>query len=283
MAEPKRWLVLSVEAPSDEQGILAEGLLALGGTAIQENGRELITYLDAPDDIDAFVERARRELGCDVRWRWQANEDWSETWKRGLKPRRVGVSFIVAPSWTQPETRPGDHVIVIDPEMAFGTGEHGTTRGALRFLEQVIEPGARVLDVGTGSAILAIGAAMLGAREVIAVDNDPDAILNAYDNVERNGVTAAVRLEERIVDADYLRAAGEGSFDVIVANVLSGVLRPLLSAFHDALRPGGHVILGGILDHESDGMLAALEAADFVVRGEDLENEWWGVHAVKPA
>jgi ribosomal protein L11 methyltransferase len=280
-----KWLVVTIEAPSERDNeALSAGLLALGGSAVQEDGAQLTTYVEAPADIDAWVERARSVLrdaaGADValEWQWQENEDWSETWKRGLKPRRVGKSFIVTPSWATPELRADDRVIVIDPEMAFGTGEHGTTRGALRFIEQVVKPGDRVIDVGTGSAILAIGAAMLGAAHVIGVDNDADAILNARDNIVRNG-TPDIMLEEGFVDEAYLRAAGEGAFDVVVANVLSGVLKPLLASFHASLVPGGYVILGGILEEEADEMMDALAAAGFEVLGEDLENEWWGVLA----
>lgn len=285
--EPK-WLVITIEAPAESANeALSAGLLALGGSAVQEAGAQLTTYVEAPPDIDAWLERARAVLhhaaGTDVTivWHWQKNEDWSETWKRGLKPRRVGKSFVVTPSWAAPALRENDKVIVIDPEMAFGTGEHGTTRGALRFIEQVVKPGDRILDVGTGSAILAIGAAMLGASQVIGVDNDADAILNARDNIMRNGVSDIV-LEEGFVDEAYLRAAGAGAFEVLVANVLSGVLKPLLDAFYAALVPGGYVILGGILEEEADEMLDALTAAGFAVQGEDLENEWWGVLAQRP-
>lgn len=284
-----KWLVVTIEAPSERANeALSAGLLALGGSAVQEDGAQLTTYVKAPDDVEAWLERARPILhdaaGVDVSitWQWQENEDWSETWKRGLKPRRVGRSFIVTPSWATPELRAGDKVIVIDPEMAFGTGEHGTTRGALRFIERVVKPGDRVIDVGTGSAILAIGAAMLGAVHVIGVDNDADAILNARDNIVRNGVPDIV-LEEGFVDEAYLRAAGAGAFDVVVANVLSGVLKPLLASFYSSLVPGGYVILGGILEEEANEMLDALAAAGFVVLGEDLENEWWGVLGQRPS
>ncbi|HEX6559804.1 MAG TPA: 50S ribosomal protein L11 methyltransferase, partial [Longimicrobiales bacterium] len=179
----KRWLVLTVEAPSEAQrDALVEGLLALGGSAVQENGPQLTTYIAAPPATDAFIAEAQATLrgliAVEPRLTWllQDDADWSQNWKRGLRPKRVGRHFIVAPSWTTPERRTGDHVIIIDPEMAFGTGEHATTRGALRFLEEVTTPGDRVLDVGTGSAILAIGAAMLGATSVLGVDNDADAI-----------------------------------------------------------------------------------------------------------
>lgn len=278
-----KWLVLTVQAPSEDvKSTLAEGLVALGGTSVVENGLQLETYVQPPDDVERWLENARATLQTDVQSRWQEDEDWSETWKRGLRPRRVGKSFIVTPSWATPEARDGDRIIVIDPEMAFGTGEHGTTRGALRFLEQVVQRGDRVIDVGTGSAILAIGAAMLGATHVVGVDNDPDAILNARDNVTRNGVANAVELSEGFVDEPYLARYGAGSFDVVVANVLSSVLKPLLGSFFAATRPGGHVILGGILEHEADDMITASTAAGFQVMAEDLEQEWWGVLLRKP-
>lgn len=279
-----RWLVVTVEAPSDtSRDALVEGLLSLGGSSVQESAHALVTYIAAPDDVEAWLSRAVEHLhaltGAEqkIAWRWQENEDWSESWKRGLKARRVGRHFVVTPSWIVPELRAGDRVIVIDPEMAFGTGEHGTTRGALRFLEQVTKRGDRVLDIGTGSAILAIAAAQLGAGEVIALDNDADAILNARDNVQRNHVADAVQLDVRFVDAAYLNEVGAERFDIIVANVLSGVLKPLLSAFFNAVVVKGYVILGGILREESNEMVQAAHAAGFTVLGEDLEDEWWGV------
>lgn len=278
------WLVITVEVPSDDaRDAITEGLFNFGATSVQEAGPALVTYLPAPSDVDTTLRTLQAELqkiaGDDVRLthRLQADEDWSETWKRGLRPRRVGKHFIVAPSWTEPEVREGDRVITIDPEMAFGTGEHATTRGALRALEQIVRPGDCILDVGTGSAILAIGAAMLGATEVIAVDNDPDAILNARDNVVRNNVADAIQLEESLVDGPYLARFGENHFDIIVANVLSGILKPLLGDFRESVRPDGHIILGGILEQEADEMLEACTAAGLHVINEDLEAEWWGV------
>jgi ribosomal protein L11 methyltransferase len=277
MPRPTRWLVLTARASSDAQkDALTEGLLALGGTAVQEQHGTLTSYLAPPDDVDAFLARARSVLDAEIEWKWQEDEDWSETWKRGLQPRRVGRHFLVAPTWTQPEKRAGDRVISIDPEMAFGTGEHATTRGALRFLEKCVQPGHVVLDVGTGSAILAIGAALCGAGSVLGVEYDEDAIINASDNIVRNAVEQVVKLDTALVDDAYLRARGDGSFDVIAANVLSSVLKPLLASFHRSLKADGHLILGGILETEADEMIEAAEAAGFRLVAEDLEEEWWG-------
>ena len=277
MPKPTRWLVVTVQASSDAHAeALTEGLLALGGSAVQEENGQLTSYLAPPDDAEAFVEHARTTLQTDVTWRWQDDEDWSETWKRGLQPRRVGRHFVVAPTWTTPAQRAGDRIISIDPEMAFGTGEHATTRGALRFLERCVEPGDKMLDVGTGSAILAIGAALCGAAHVLAVEYDEDAIINARDNIVRNKVEDVVTLETAMVDDAYLQVHGDGAFELIAANVLSSVLKPLLGAFHRSIKPGGHLILGGILESEADDMIDAAEQHGFTLLGEDLEEEWWG-------
>jgi ribosomal protein L11 methyltransferase len=270
------WLVISVRNEPDTRESVAATLLALGGTAVQEQDEQLISYISPPADLDTWISLAQETLQTKFEWRWQADEDWSETWKRGLQPRRVGRHFVVAPSWTQANVRGGDRLIVMDPEMAFGTGEHATTRGALRFLEKCTQPGDRVLDVGTGSAILAIGAALCGAAQVLAVEYDEDAILNARDNIVRNRVQAVVTLQTALVDDALLSAHIEKPFDIIVANVLSGVLHPLLPSFRRALRAGGQLILGGILESEADDMIEAASAAEFTLAAEDLEEEWWG-------
>ena len=282
---PDRWLVLTVHAPADEAGgAIAEGLIALGGTAIVEETDGWSTYLPPPDDPETFIDEARETLcahapGAELRlsWRWEPNEDWMVAWRRGLRPRRVGERLIVAPTWTEPEAGPEDIVLWIDPQMAFGTGEHASTRGVLRLLEASIRPGDRVLDVGTGSGILAIAACRLGASHVLAVESDPVAIPTARENLERNGVAEAVTLENALVDHAYLDALGPGSVDLIVANVLSGVLIPLLPAFRRVLAPAGRAILGGILTTEADRVVAAAEAVGFDVAREDVEDEWWSV------
>ena len=272
----KRWLVIEVPTAEDNTEALSEQLLALGGTAVHQQADALVTYIAEPADPESFIADAQKQIGADLKWSWQEDQDWSEQWKRGLQPRRVGKSFIVAPTWTEPTIRDGDRVILIDPEMAFGTGEHATTRGALRFIEQCVRDGDRVLDVGAVSAILAIGAAMCGAREVLAVEYDEDAMINARDNIERNDVANVVTLDTAMVDDAYLKRCGDHAFDLIAANVLSGVLHPLLPAFHRALKPEGFLILGGILEAEADDMIDAAHTAGFTLRAEDLEEEWWG-------
>lgn len=286
---PDKWFVLTVRPPSEEAAAeFAEALIALGGTAVEEERGRLTTYLPPPADPDRFVRDARdrlRDLApgtpAELRWEWRENEDWSEAWRRGLTPRRVGRRLIVAPSWTEPEPRPGDVVLRIDPQMAFGTGEHASTRGVLRLLEAEIRTGDRVLDVGAGSGILAIAAALLGAGDVLAAECDADAVANARENLERNGVAGRVELVERRVDDAFLDALGPGRFELIVANVLSGVLVPLLPSFRRSVgdrppaRRPGRLILGGILAREARDVVAAAMRAGFGAIAEDVEEEWW--------
>ena len=280
MAE-KRWLRVRAVSPSPEHiDTLVEGLIAYGASAAEQQGNTVITYIPdvaEPDatcsDMQAFV-RAFTSQPIKLAWDWLADEDWSREWRKGLGARRVGDHFIVTPTWIDANAGGLDHVITIDPQMAFGTGEHATTRGMLRLMENVVQPGDVVLDVGAGSAILAIAAAMLGARSADAVESDPDAIENAMENIERNGVTAQVRLSCELVDPAFLRAR-QDHYDVIVANVLSGVLRPLLEDFKLALRSGGHLLLSGILQDEAAGMIDAAAAAGFSLVAEDREEEWW--------
>jgi ribosomal protein L11 methyltransferase len=279
---PERWFVLTVRSPSrDLLPLIAEGLVALGGASVLEEGDAATTYLAPPDDPFSFAEQARNLLvsalppgtHLEVVWRWQADEDWLARWKLGLAPRRITERLVVKPTWCEWGSRPGEVVIDIDPQMAFGTGEHATTRGCLRLLDPLVRGGDRVLDVGSGSAVLAIAAARLGAAEVIAIEYDADANLNASENLELNGVADRVRIIEAM--ADPARLAALGRFDLIVANILSSVIRPLLPAFREALRPGGSLIVSGILRSEHAIVLRDARTAGFRLTADDEEGEWW--------
>ncbi|MEX0892638.1 MAG: 50S ribosomal protein L11 methyltransferase [Gemmatimonadota bacterium] len=209
-----------------------------------------------------------------LRWWWQPEEDWGRSWCRGLGARRVG-SVVVAPTWVEAPLEPGEVLVRIDPKMAFGTGEHPTTRGTLRLLQQAAPAGAAVLDVGAGSAVLAIAAARLGAAAALAVEADGDAIDNALENVALNGVADRVEVAHARVDAAWLAERRAPGWDLILANVLSSVLVPLLAAFRAALAPGGRLVLSGILATEAAAVQRAATEANLVLHVTDVEGEWW--------
>ena len=249
---------------------------------MQEEAGSLVTWFPAPADPEAFVARVSTELrdwnaGTPVRLEgdWRAEEDWLATWRAGLGPRRIG-RVVVSPTWCAVDADPGETVITIDPQMAFGTGEHASTRGVLRLLQDAIRPGDRVLDVGTGSGVLAIAAVRLGAGSVAAVDLDADALENARENLERNGVAGVVTVECARVDEAWL-AARTAAYDLVLANVLSGVLLPLLPSLYASLAAGGRAILSGILATETSSLRATAAGARFRLTAEDTEQEWWSV------
>ena len=292
MSAPDRWLVLSVKLADPElRPLAAEALVGLGAGAVQETADALVTYLAAPADPDLFVEEAQIVVSHalpagaapEITWRWQDNEDWAFTWKQGLAPRVISPRLVVKPTWTEWDAAPGQVVLDVDPQMAFGTGEHATTRGCLRLLDRVVRDGDRVLDVGSGSAILAIAAVRLGAREAVAVEYDPDANINALENIEQNGTEGRVAIVEALAEPGMM--AEMGRFDLVLANILSGVIRPLLPAFRDALggAPEGRLIVSGILLSEHADVLRDAEAAGFRMEMTDEEDEWWSALLVPVA
>jgi len=169
--------------------------------------------------------------------------------------------------------------VVIDPGMAFGTGDHASTRGALRLLQGRMSPGLVVADLGSGSGVLAIAAAKLGASHVFAIELDPDALGNATANLERNQVTDVVHLFEG--DARILLPL-VAPVDVIVANIISSVLVELLDTFARALPPGGVAILAGILVSEREAMIEVAAADGWTVLEEDQEEGWWSAAIARP-
>ena len=233
MTVPERWLAIRVKvAGTLERELVAEALLAAGGRGVVEEEDGLVTYLPEPSD----PERARGELTASlatagapasaVEFWWQSQEDWAETWKQGLEPRSVSERILITPSWKDADPAPGQVVVVVDPGLAFGTAEHATTRGCLRLLDPVLSEGARVLDVGAGTAILSMAAARLGAGSVLALEVDPMACEAARENVELNQVEDRVRVEELAATSEDLVARGPA--DLVLANIESGILRPLL-------------------------------------------------------
>lgn len=279
---PTRWLVLTVELPPEaDPGPVLDHLLSQGATAVEERDGALVTYLPPPDRPEARVEEVRAALDRElegsgsvrISWGWQPHEEWSETWRRGLAPRRIGDRLLVAPTWTDPEARPDDLVIRIDPGMAFGTAEHATTRGCLVLLEPVVHEGDRVVDVGAGTGILSIAAALLGARRVIAAESDEFACEAARKNAEANGVGERIEIRHDLLDGAGL--ADLGPVDGIVANIQSRVLLGLLSGAVRALSSGGWLILGGILASERDALVRGAGKEGLTLDAGIREDEWW--------
>ncbi len=185
-----------------------------------------------------------------------ADQPWERAWLEHFKPMQFGERLWVVPSWTEPP-QPGAVNLRLDPGLAFGTGTHPTTALCLRWLDSLAVAGrlanARVLDFGCGSGILAIAAALLGAKSVTGVDNDPQAIIATRENAGRNGVQVDALLPREF-------SAAAGSFDAVVANILAGPLVQLAPQIAGCVAPGGAIALSGILLDQADEVAAAYTA-----------------------
>lgn len=278
----RRWLELRARCPTagDRADLIADALLSLGVRGVEERAGWYVAYFDEPDDVDAFIRDAADRLaaesglsGIRVEHGWQEHEAWEDTWKRGLGPRRVTERIVVHPSWAPPDVVGADDLLIrLDPGMAFGTAEHGTTRGCIRLLDGRVSHGDRLLDVGAGSGILSIVAARLGAARVVAIEGDAYACEAMRENVEANRVEGVVEVVE-----DWATAAGladHAPVDGVIANIEAGLLEPLHAGFRDALPSGGWLIVSGILAHEWDDTRSRVEAHGFRLARVDEDGEW---------
>jgi ribosomal protein L11 methyltransferase len=268
-----RWFAVRVRPRGGDEAYEAvvAALFAAGCQGVQEDGDALVTQFPPDADIDAIRDTlVGADPSADISIAPAEPVDWTENWKTLLKEHRLG-GLTVVPPWLA-EGRDAERTIVIDPGMAFGTGDHPTTRGVLRLMQAEIREGDFVADLGAGSAVLSIAAAKLGAARAIAIEFDPEAIGNAEENVRRNAVDGVVFVVQG--DANVLLPL-VAPVRVILANIISSVVVGLLPAIRDALAVDGVAILSGILREERSRMLDALATYDLRVTHEDEEDAWW--------
>jgi ribosomal protein L11 methyltransferase len=275
------WWAIDVRTPAEHRERTSAWLVAHTGHTVEErDDGTLVTFAEDEPTATALIAALSAAEGApvDAQWRPIESVDWSTRWREGLGARRFG-RLIVMPSWMSVEADGDATAVVLDPENAFGSGEHGSTRAALVLLERYLHPGDRVLDLGSGSGILAIAAAKLGAGRAIGIDNDAEATMVALRNAERNGVRGRVEfLDGDAADLTCLL----GPADLVVSNILRTVNLALLPAITAALRPGGLGIFAGMEVVESDLFRPALSAAGLEIQAEVEDTGWWAVAAARP-
>lgn len=260
-------------APASEQARrdCMAALFAVGAQGVHEDGLSLVTHFPPGTDL-AGVHQALTtadELVV-IETAPVPDVDWSEAWKARIVAHELGT-LTVTPPWLA-EGRDPERTIIIDPGMAFGTGDHATTRGVVRLMPTVLRAGDIVADLGAGSAVLSIAAAKLGAARVYAIEIDGDAIADAEANVVRNGVADRVHVFE--ADAASLLPM-VAPVRVVLANIISSVLLELLYLIEGALTTDGAAIVSGILLEERETMVAAFSATGWRIVAEDAEDIWW--------
>lgn len=297
MTAAKRWLELSVRAHQEA----AETVAALlhkwgeGGVAIfQEHEQESVDHDPRPVGdwlkLTAYLPdtaplAARRDglekdlwhlhafhgdLVGELATQWVAEEDWANAWKQFYTVLHVGERLVIKPRWQAYEARPDEIVVTLDPGMAFGTGTHPTTQLCLAALERLPVAGRSVLDVGTGSGILAIAAAKLGAAHVDALDTDPIAVAAARDNIAQAGLSEAISVMERTLPLPDPAVR----YDIVLANITAQTLITLAPALHAALAPDGSLLACGIIDPKADDVLAAFGAEGLRLRARRDSGDW---------
>ncbi len=189
------------------------------------------------------------------------DENWAELWKTFFHPTRAGKHLVVCPTWESFSPEKGDHIIRMDPGMAFGSGSHETTLMCLSLLEKEIHGGEKVIDVGTGSGILAIGAALSGAGHVLAIDIDPDAVRVARENVKMNHVEKLVSVQQ----GNLLDRVDE-CCDICAANIIAEVICSFAAPLLSHIRPGGSFICSGIIEEKENMVRTALSDAGYEIR-----------------
>lgn len=206
-------------------------------------------------------------------------EDWSQAWKQHYHPLRIGKRIVVRPAWETIELQKNDIEIVLDPGMAFGTGTHPTTQLCLQAMETMPIAGANVLDLGTGSGILAIAAVKLGAGHIYAVDYDSVAVEAAAENVTINNVRANIQLATGSL-ADVL-AHGE-QYDIALVNILARVIIPMCDeGLGDTVKQGGKAYFGGVINSQADEVEAALRKTGLTPTSRQHQGDWVLIETVK--
>ena len=237
-------------------------------------------WLEPTDDFPVRLEQIRSALALlsagenrfgslHLETRSVNDEAWKDVWKKYYKPFHASRHLIIKPTWEECTPGPEDKIIEIDPGMAFGSGTHETTSMCLSLLEDVIKGSESVIDVGTGSGILAIGAALFGAGNVLAIDIDPDAVRVADENVKHNRVDGIVSVRQGNL-LDHVDAV----CDICVANIISDVIIAFAAPLKEHIRPGGLFICSGIVSSRAEEVRKALESAPYEVLRHEKKGEW---------
>jgi ribosomal protein L11 methyltransferase len=283
---PRTFIELTIECggPPEEQVI---GLISqLGFEGFWEDGTSLRCYIATERWDGALLPEVQRVLRMavspsrtpapTVSVRTIEEENWNAQWEATIKPIHVTDRIVIAPTWAAYKPEPHEVLILIDPKMSFGTGYHESTRLALLLIQRHIRHRPSVLDVGTGTGILAIAAVKLGARSALGFDTDEWAYNNAIENAALNGVRDSVH----ILHGD-ITAAPAGEFDLIICNIQRNIIESMLGELRRRLAHGGTLILSGLLLTDGESIRQSLRAASLHVAEELIENEWLALAATQ--
>jgi ribosomal protein L11 methyltransferase len=283
MADSPRHPFVTIRVRPEQLELGQLRLWELGATGLEERDQTTLVREPAPGQavvIGAFPdEAAARYAFNEIRQEYEAelvyvpHEDWATEWRRGFGAQRIGKRLLLHPSWEEVRGDAADVVLTIDPENAFGSGDHETTRLVLEVLDRRVAGGEHVLDVGCGSGVLSIAALRLGAASAMAIDIEDDAVVVAGRNAELNGVASSFQVSTR-----SLREV-DGTYDIVLANIETRVLVHMPTELQSRIAPGGFLVLSGILRGEREELLAAYASMHLE---ESLEEGEWCACVLRP-
>ncbi len=295
----KKWLKITIKADPVLVDSISDFLMGIIGAGVETGALDEDSY----GTVNGYVEQADQnqaeidnilgkissylvELAAlfavsepDLSSTIIVEEDWGKSWKEHFKPFAIVPGLVISPIWEEYKPLPGELLIEMDPGMAFGTGHHATTSLSLGFIKEVLvfsDSSQRLLDVGTGTGILGMAAVLFGAGEVLGIDNDPDAVAAAKENVVRNQLHETMQVTLAPI------STLEGSFQIVVANIIHDVLVEMLADLTRLTAGNGVLILSGILVGEQvDSVVALFTEAGFSLRKKEVSEEWAALMFVK--
>ncbi len=282
----KIFLEITISANQEQRDLLIPTMVELGCLGFQETDNSLLCYIDKSRWSDEKNKLFKERLGNLLQtissnavpsFREFADKDWNEEWEKTIQPIEVGDTLVIKPSWCEYAGSGNRIIIQIDPKMSFGTGYHETTRLTLRLIEKYLTPACSMLDVGTGTGILAIAAIKLGARSAIGIDNDEWSIDNAQENVHANRVDGAIK-----ISSQNIQELHGSEYDLVTANLTLNTNIEFMREFKRLLQKDGILLLSGLLSSDENNMILELAKNNFIVLEIVRENEWIAIAAKIP-
>jgi len=247
----------------------------------------IATYIPCTDSAPSILKQIKSKamalgkegIKISIETKEVDEENWAESWKDFFHVTKITPKIIVKPEWRNYKRKDGEVVIELDPGMAFGTGTHPTTALCIKMIEQYLKKGQSFLDVGTGSGILMIAAAKLGAKKVIGIDNDEVAVIIAKQNIEKNNIDS----DKFQVSLNILENFDKEGFDIICANILAHVIIDIMPSIKSRLIPGGIAILSGIIKEKQESVLSCIAANNLELATIEHMEEWVAISVKKSA
>lgn len=278
----KTYLEISISASKPQQELLLPTMIELGCHGFGETDTELLCYIDKSFWSDGKFQTLKNVIksasgglirtissNSDIKIKEIQEENWNEAWEKSIQPIEVGNKITIKPSWANYENTSGRIVIQIDPKMSFGTGYHETTRLTLQLLEKYIKKEDAVLDVGTGTGILAIAAIKLGGSCALGIDNDEWSIDNANENVAANNLSDKIEISD-----SALASLPEIKYDLITANIMLNTILEMLPDIVKRIKPGGIILFSGLLLIDEKAFTTGIEKYGLHIKEQLTEGEW---------